>query len=210
MGWFLSALVHEMGHSASAWLMGMPAFPAIRLDGHAAAIHGAQMPLLCGLILGVAAATAWKLPVRAWRYGALAALAIGYPLLAFTSAKELLFLLSGHLGEMVFAGIFLWRALVQGFTGSRFERVLYATLGWYFVGKNVGLTLGLARSDAAREHYAANGSFGLTNDYIRAAEDVLGWPLESLALAMTLPALVVPPLALWLGRVAERAWRGAS
>src|SRR5262245_9034805 len=32
MAWFLSALVHEMGHAAFAWLCGMPAFPAIALD----------------------------------------------------------------------------------------------------------------------------------------------------------------------------------
>jgi hypothetical protein len=39
MGWFLTSLVHEMGHCVAAWLFGSPAYPAIRIDGHAAAIH---------------------------------------------------------------------------------------------------------------------------------------------------------------------------
>ena len=59
MGWFLASLVHEMGHAGFAWACGMPAFPAIALDGHAAAMHGEQSPALVILIALALSAVAW-------------------------------------------------------------------------------------------------------------------------------------------------------
>src|SRR5688572_33193137 len=40
VGWLLTSLFHETGHAGLSWLLGAPAVPAIRIDGHAAAMHG--------------------------------------------------------------------------------------------------------------------------------------------------------------------------
>lgn len=205
MGWFLSSLVHEMAHAGFAWLCGMPAVPAISPVGHAAAVHGEQHLLLVALVVGGLAYAAWRFLEGYWRWIAMVLVAVIYPAIALTSAKELLHLLAGHAGELAFATLALWKALDGGFTDSKLERALYGTVGWYLAGKNVILCIGLMTSASARVHYASNGSFGLTNDYIRAAEDVLGWRLESVALLMLVASVATIPAAILLWRASRRA-----
>ena len=73
-------------------------------------------------------------------------------------------------------------------------------LGWYFVGKNAVLAAGLLFSDQARATYDSNGSFGLENDYIRLARDVLHVPLSAVAGGMLLAAGAAVVAAVLLGR----------
>ncbi|MBL8859583.1 MAG: hypothetical protein JNL28_13835 [Planctomycetes bacterium] len=200
MGWFIASLVHEMGHAAMAWLCGMPAIPAISPAGHAAAVHAEQQPLLVAMIGCGLAWAAWRFLNGPWRFVAIALAAVLYPLLAFTHAKDFFHLVAGHGTELTFAALCLWKTLDGGFTSSRLERALYGTLGWFLLGRNVHLCLGLMRNASARAEYHSNGSFGFTNDYIRVAEDVLSWRLESVALLMLLAALLVVPAAIGFWR----------
>jgi hypothetical protein len=204
MGWFLASLVHEMGHSAVAWLFGMPAFPAISLEGHAAAVHSDQSLFLALLVWAALATAAWRFLAGRARWIAIGIVAVLYPALAFTRAGECLQLLAGHGGELAFATLALWKTLDGGFTESRLERGLYGTVGWYLLGKNVILCGGLLLSSSSREGYAENGSFGLTNDMIRVAEDVLGWRLQSVALLVLVASLGALPAAISLWRVSSR------
>lgn len=206
MGWFLASLVHEMGHAALAWLCGMPAIPAISLAGHAAAVHGEQSRLLALSVSFALAALAWTRLAGRARVLALAALVLGYPALAFTALRDVVHLLAGHGAELLFATLCLWKTLDGGFTDSRAERVLYGTVGWMLLGKNLGLCWGLMHSAAARSDYRSSGSFGLTNDYLRVAEQ-LGWPLPAVAFAMLVASALVLPAALALWR---RSSRGSS
>jgi hypothetical protein len=130
------------------------------------------------------------------------ALATGlYLAVAFTPLRETLFLFAGHVGELTFASVFLWRCATGGFTSSGVERVLYGTLGWYLVGRNLVLFVGLMSSLSARAQYAENGSFGLENDLLR-----LDLPLPLAAFGMALLAVSVAPLVLLaVARAAERA-----
>jgi hypothetical protein len=205
MGWFLASLVHEMGHSALAWACGMPSIPVLSPAGHAAAVHGEQMPVLVLALLALAVQQLARLLEGTRRIVAIASFLAVYGLVAFTPLRELLFLLAGHGGELAFATLCLWKALDGGFTDSRAERLAYAVLGWFLLGKNLWLFVGLATSDASRAHYADNGSFGLTNDLMRVAEDVLGWRLESVALLAIPCALAVLPAAFALWRRSRRA-----
>ncbi len=204
MAWFLAALVHEMGHAALAWLCGMPSLPAISLAGHAAAVHGPPLPLLALAITGALAALAWTRLAGGARAVGLALALVVQPALAFTPLRELAHLLAGHGAEIAFAALCLWRALDGGFTRSRLERALYGALGWMLLGRNASLCLGLMRSAAARAEYRSNGSFGLTNDYLRAAS-FLGWTLPSVALVMLLATLLALPAALGLWRLSRAA-----
>jgi hypothetical protein len=209
MGWFLASLVHEMGHAAFAWLCGMPAVPAISLAGHAAAVHSEQSYFLAVLVLLGLGAGAWHVFTGRVRWIALALIAVIYPAIAFTGAKDFFHLIAGHGAELLFAALCLWKTLDGGFTESRTERGLYGTVGWYLLGKNLSLCFGLMRSADARAEYNDNGSFGLTNDYIRVAEDVLGCPLERVALMMLVAGLFVLPAAM-LGWRLSRAMRRAG
>jgi hypothetical protein len=200
MGWFLAALVHEMGHSAVAWLCGMPSFPAISLAGHSAAVHQDQSKFLVALIACALGGAAWKFLAGHWRFVAIGIVAVVYPTIALTGVKEFFFLAGGHGTELLFATLCLWKALDGGFTESRLERALYGTVGWYLLGKNALMCIGLARSAAARAEYQSNGSFGLTNDYIRLAEDVLHWRLESVAILMLAAGILVLPAAIGFWR----------
>jgi hypothetical protein len=205
MGWFIASLVHEMGHAAMAWTFGMPSIPAISLAGHAAAVHGEQQVFLVAMVILALAMGAWKWLEGAPRWIALALVLVVHPLLAFTSGKDFLFLLAGHGGELVFAILALWKALDGGFTDSKLERALYGTVGWFLVGKNVFLCFGLMTSASARAHYDENGSFGLTNDYLRLAHDSIGCSLEAVAALMLLASVLTVPAAILLWRLRLRA-----
>ena len=200
MGWFLSALTHEMGHSVVGWFFGVPSFPAIRLDGHAVAVSTDQKVWMASMVMGLLVFGATRLSDRRLRNTCIGVVAVAYPLLAFTPIHELFILLGGHGGELAFACIAFWRAITGGFTSSNGERALYATVAWFLVADNLVLSLGLVFSAAARAHYATNGSFGLTNDYLRVANDVLGMPLPLVAFGMTLLALGTLPLAFGIAR----------
>ena len=128
-----------------------------------------------------------------------------HTLLCFTPAREVLHLAAGHLAEFGFACMCLFRALSGGYTDSRAERGLWGMLGWYLLGRNLWLCWGLVSSSGARALYHSNGSFGLTNDYIRLADDALGWQLQTVAGVMLFAGLLVLPGALVLWRAYVRA-----
>ena len=94
----------------------------------------------------------------------------------------------------------LSRALTGGFTSSSGERALYGVLGWALLARNVRLAFGIATSAAARAEYRANVSFGVPNDYVRVAEDLLECSLASVGVGMTLLGVAALPLVFWLAR----------
>ena len=200
VGWFLSALFHETGHAAVGWALGCPSIPAVSIAGEAAAVHGDQKLFLCVFWMACLAGLAWANRAQRSRLVLFGAALLAYPVLAFTGAREALFLAGGHLGELVFATVFLVQATAGGFTDSPAERAAHSMLGWYFVGNNAWLCRGLLWSDQARATYASNGSFGLENDYARLARDVLHVPLSAVAGGMLLLALATVPIAVVLGR----------
>jgi hypothetical protein len=91
-----------------------------------------------------------------------------------------------------YMGLFLWRCLDGEACHHDGERAAYGMVRWYLCGQNVILSFGLAFSQSARLDYAGSGSFGLTNDYIRLADNVLGVSLESVGLFTGVLAVLVP------------------
>jgi hypothetical protein len=199
MGWFLSALVHEIGHSIAGWFLGCPAYPAIRLDGHAAAFHQPQVLFICLLVWAGLGATAWRFRGQKLVPWLLYPAILLYPAFAFTGAREILHLLAGHLAELIFATIFFWRALTGGFVRKEAERPLYAAWAWLLLGRCVILFAGLAFTETGRRAYASGGSFGLVNDLLRVAGH-LETGLPAVAIPMLLLSLLPLPLAFLLAR----------
>ncbi len=205
MGWFLGSLFHETGHAAMGWLLGCPTVPAIRIDGHAAAIHGEPSMLLRGMVMVALAALLVRFRARPVGRVALGLALLCYPAIAYTETREVAFLVAGHLGEAGFATVLLLQALDGGFSGTPEERATHSMVGWYLVGRNVSLCGGLVFQSAARSAYAESGSFGLVNDYLRLARH-FGIGLEPIALVMLVVAVLPVPLAILLE--ARRGLRG--
>jgi len=205
-GWFMGALVHELGHTVAALYVGCLALPAISLAGHAAAFHAGQKKAAALLIwAGLAGLAVWSRRDRR-ALAVFAVLAATYPVLAFTGFRDVFHLVAGHLGELVFAAVFFWRALVGGFVHQEGERPLYAMLGWFWMGGNAFLFSSLTASEASRQWYRAHGSFGLQNDFVRLA-GIWGVPLETVTAPMILVSCLPLPAALlmfWFVRREEK------
>jgi len=193
-GWFLGALFHESGHTVAGLAFGLPSFPTISLAGHAATMHGEQLVAMVWLLCAALATITWTLRHRPFVCATLAIATVAYPVLAFSSRIDTVFLLGGHLGELGFATLCLHRAITGGFTHSNAERAAYSVLGWFLVGSNVALCAGLAFSPSARAWYHSSGSYGLANDYVRLADRWDG-TLAGVGLLMmivsTVPAVAV-------------------
>ncbi len=198
--WILVSIIHELGHTAFAWFVGCPAVPVLNVltHGEAATIHLQQLPwgpwvIWAGLIYLVWCA--WRMPGRPWVIHA-ALIAALYPAVAFHEHwRELAHVMAGHLGELLFAAICLWRARTGLFVHHSPERAAYACVGWYFIFNAIWLELGLAFFPSVRQWYENARSYGIANDYERA-----GWmtssSMERVAIVMFVLTLLIIPATL--------------
>ncbi|MEK6246872.1 MAG: hypothetical protein N2C12_01750, partial [Planctomycetales bacterium] len=207
VGWVLSAVIHEAGHTLFGLAVGSPALPAISLQGHAQTIIGTPILLWSLIVWGTLVWLAWLLFnyfSTKWLQAAAISIPLIYPLLAFHGPTRLaVTLLSGHLCELIVGGIFLWRARTGLFTEDGIERLLYACLGWYLIFSNAYLCYGIAFDKSIRTWYSTSGSFDQTNDYIRVARDALNLSLNTVVLSMlgaAVAAAVIPFLVSTNGR----------
>jgi hypothetical protein len=191
MGWFLTSLVHETGHTAAAWLAACPAFPAISLAGHAAAVHRDPVPTLRVLYAAGFLAWGWAWRASPRRLAVVASAALLWVLLTLTSAREAFFLGAGHLGELAFALYALVQATSGGFSGTIAERCAHAGVGLYLVGRDLRLGWGIRQDAGARAAYVGNGSFGLENDLVRLARDEFHVSLATMGGLLTASAVLV-------------------
>jgi len=200
--WVLVSAIHEMGHTTFAWCSGSPAVPVLDIfsgsGGHAATFRYEPIAALqwaaWALIIALAVRT-WtqQSPLR-W----CAALSVViYPVMTWEPhARELGQVLAGHIAELVFASICLWRARTGRSTAGFAERATYGCVGWYFLFNAAWLQLGLTFVPSVRTWYEGARSYGIANDYLRAA-DALHAPLGAVALLMfvlTLAAGTMPLL----------------
>lgn len=210
IGWFLGALVHELGHTAMAWFLGCPAIPSLSLGGEAATVHFepyVMLQVVVALAIGAGVQRHFSARLGQAVAGVAAAGCTGlYGLIVWTGATEALHLLGGHLGELVIGSMFLFRCGTGVATAHAVERGLAGTLGTYLVGRNLGLSAGLAFSESARLDYAGNRSFGIENDYVRLAADS-GLSLAGIGFVMSLTALGFWAAA-WLLSMVWRSARG--
>ncbi len=207
LGWFfpfrvmgegISFFVHELGHTFVAWFFGCTALPAIVMTvvfeqnrGVAALVWGG----LVFLAVRYRRAPRWNL--------VFAAVALLYPLLAFTKAHVTAFDLGGHLAEAAFAS-WAFRRVARS-ERPEWERVVWAFFAFYLVARNVKLFGGVAFSAAARTDYLTVAITG-QNDLVKVAATT-GVALTTLAFLVTLLFLAVPlgALALSFRRPAAEA-----
>lgn len=199
---YLVILIHELGHALVYWCFGYPAVPAFDfVHGGGVAIHQDRNLLLLLAVWAGLGALAWsrrRNPPALKLFGGLAALHV---LLVVTGADAWIGVAGGHLFELLFAGLFLYRAATGSAVKVPAERPLYAACGFFLLFQVLALAGRLVTDAAARADYRASKGGALAMDLDRLAAELLGVPLALVAGLLLLAALATPLLTwLWLRR----------
>jgi len=129
---FLTTLVHECGHAACAWLMGMPSIPSVSMAGGGVTMWQEQSKGLAVAVwigIGALACAARRVKVP---FVALCVVALVYPFVAFTKGKDVFAIFGGVLFEV--GGAAACFTVCLGAKLERpFERPLYAVWGWWML-----------------------------------------------------------------------------
>ena len=202
---FLATLVHETGHAVFAWLMGMPAVPAVGLFGGGATSVLPQILLLNGAILAGLGWLAWqRRGERLWLVAIMAAMGV-YASLALTGGARNLVTAGGVLFEIGGAvACFYWVLAAPRSVGL--ERPLYALWGWWMLLNRLSETWLMLRD---RSYWDANViakaglGEGLVNDLPKLCDALNLSPTTVLA-AVVFLCLSAVPIAFGLGRLKHR------
>jgi hypothetical protein len=203
---FLTTLVHEIGHCACAWFMGMPSIPGVSILGGGITVWQEQKLPICLAWMAAIGWLGWR--GRENKTSVVAAAAAGalYALLAFTSAREFLPVAGGVLFEIGGAAACFFVALGTPLKRP-FERPLYALWGWWML-LNRGTETVLMLKDRsywnASTVYESGLAAGLTND-LEVIREKLGTAPEPMLKFVLVLCVLCLPAAIGV-RWAVRQW----
>ena len=158
-------------------------------------IHQGRSPGLTILIYVGFAALAYVLRHSASYLLAFAAWVVAYTLAAFTPVHEAIEVAMGHGSELIFAGIFLYRALDGRACRVPAERPLYAFCAIFILLSDVAFALGLLTSPSKVADYEDAKGGGHWMDFSRLAEEYLHVDLQAVAFFFLLACVLVPVAA---------------
>ncbi|AFY62323.1 hypothetical protein [Synechococcus sp. PCC 6312] len=197
----LITLVHELGHAACGWVFGYPAIPSFDfIYGGGITIHGSRWSLLLWAIYGGLGYLAWL-----YRHNRLTLICLGiftmlYTVSAFSPIHQALFVAMGHGFELLFAGIFLYRAL-SGF-GCRYplERPLYAMAGLFIIFYDLRFAWRLIFDPIEQAVYREGKGGLLDHDFIRLSQEFFQVDLAIVVGLFWWLVLLTPVFIVWLYR----------
>ncbi len=198
---YMVVLVHELGHAGAGWVFGFPSIPAFDFQyGGGVTSHMSRSNLLAGAVfVGLAglAIGQREIPKQSMGFGFAAAF---YAASIWMGWDQILILAMGHGLELIFAGLFVYRAATGSGCRLEAERPLYGWLGFHIVFHDLAFAWGLASSTAARAQYGAAKGGGHWMDFSRLAQDIFLVPLETIALSFLMLTLLPIPVALILAQ----------
>lgn len=198
----LITLVHELGHTIAAWAFGIPAIPAFDfVYGGGVTIHQGRSGGLMILIYTAFAVVAYWLRAERGYLIAFTVWVAAYTLAAFTPVHEAIEVAMGHGSELIFAGIFLYRALDGRACRVPAERPLYAFCAFFILLCDVVFAVGLLTSAGRVADYEEAKGGGHWMDFSRLAEEFLHVDLQAVAFFFLLACVVVPVFAVWAQRI---------
>lgn len=201
VGYFV-VLVHEIGHALAGWLFGYPSLPAFDFSyGGGVTLHQAQQPWIVAAVYVLLVACAWVFRANRSSLGLVLTTILLYSALVFTRASDVAMIAMGHGAELIFAALFLHRALSGNACHHAAERVAYAWIGFHIVFHDLRFAFGLLTNGFEREMYAAAKGGGHWMDFSRLANEYFGVSLETVAGLFFFLCLLPPALALaasWL------------
>lgn len=189
----LITLVHELGHTIAAWAFGIPAIPAFDFvyGGGVTIQQGRSTGLIILIYLGFAALGYWLRAERGYLI-ALCAWVVAYTLAAFTSVHEAFEIAMGHGSELIFAGVFLYRALTGDACRVAGERPLYAFCAFFILLSDAAFAISLLTSRANVLDYEDAKGGGHWMDFSRLAEDYLHVQLQAVVFLFLVAVALVP------------------
>jgi hypothetical protein len=193
----LLIIFHELGHAACGWTFGYPGFPAFDLRyGGGVTAYQSQSWILLGLIQASLVWCIWML----WRnprgrFLAFCLLGV-HAIFAYSYLHRALFSLAGHGGELLLAGIFLYRGLSGVGLAHEYERPLSICIGSYVVLRGMSLAWNLMYSPIAIMRYQNAKGGGHWMDFSRLAEKYFHVPLEAVAGGFLFACLMTPVVVL--------------
>lgn len=192
---YLITLVHELGHTIFGLIFGYFSVPAFDfVYGGGVTIHTDQS---MGSLIFVYLFLGWLLYFyrrnRLTIFIILGVLLL-YSLAAFTSAHQVVILFMGHGTELVFAGIFLYRALSGSSVVVSAERPLYAFLAFFIFFKDFRFAYDLMYSPVFQAEYAAAKGGGHWMDFSRIAREFFHVELSTVAGFFLFICVVTPVL----------------
>ncbi len=201
VGYFV-VLVHELGHALTGWLFGYPSIPAFDFTyGGGVTSHQEQMPLLLLALYGGFAFLLWIFRANRVSLGLVAGVALVYTVLLLTPGADIAMIAMGHGAELIFAALFIHRAVSGRACHHAAERPLYAWIGFHIVFHDLRFAFGLVTNAFQREMYGAAKGGGHWMDFSRLADEYFGCSLEVVAGAFFLLCLLPPvlgPAMSWL------------
>jgi len=178
----MKTLIHELGHAFAGWGFGVPSIPAFDFTyGGGVTIHQDPSPVVLALIY---AAFAYLLFLYRRKPRSLALIgAIGTAHIASmaTGLDEPITIAMGHGFELLFAGIFFYRALSGFACVHAVERPLYAFLGFLITFDNMRFAYRLIYSHEHRWMYENAKGGGHWMDFDRLAREFLLVDLSAIA-----------------------------
>ncbi|MCC6742006.1 MAG: hypothetical protein IT452_23500 [Planctomycetia bacterium] len=202
---FLTTLVHEIGHCACAWFMGMPSIPGVSILGGGITVWQEQKLPICLAWLAAIGWLGWRFRETRAAVAAASAGGVVYALLAFTAAREFLPVAGGVLFEIGGAAACFYVATAPALR-REFERPLYALWGWWMLLNRGAETVLMLRDRAywnANTVYESGLAAGLTND-LEVIRDRLGTAPEPMLKVVLLLCILALPAALAARVLAKR------
>ena len=189
----LITLVHELGHAVAAWAFGTPALPAFDFvyGGGVTVNQGRSSGLMILIYLAFAAVAYWLRENRGYLI-ALAVWVCAYTLVAFTPLHEAIEIAMGHGSELIFAGIFLYRALTGSACRVSGERPLYAFCAFFILLSDAAFALSLLTSAARVADYEDAKGGGHWMDFSRLADDYVHVDLQAVVFVFLIAVVLVP------------------
>ncbi len=196
---YLLVLLHEFGHAFWGWLFGYFCVPAFtgQYGGGVTSINDNQNILI---IIGVYFIFAFFFYLNRNNIKGilvLCALTLVYSLCAFTHVHNLIVIFMGHGSELIFAGIFFYRAISGRSIVKGAEQPLYAFAGFYIEFNNIKFAWKVIRNPVDRIMYDTDALAGHANDFSVIAKDYLHIRLETVFIFF-LCCTALPPILAFL------------
>lgn len=205
---YLVIIIHELGHTVAGWLMGYPSIPALDFvyGGGITWQLSQRWALIPLLIYGGLGWLSYYFRRNRLTVITLSVVAFVYTVIYFTRFSQLVMIAMGHGLELLFMGIFLYRAFT-GWSGQQpGERSLYGILGFFILFYNLNFTRQLLFDPVMRELYFMGKGDVLDHDFVRIAREFLQVNLSLVVVLFGLLCLLIPLVTWGLYRY-QNYWR---
>ena len=192
----LSTIIHELGHALAAWSYGYQAVPAFDFGeggGVTMIPEERSMAIVAGVYL-LFAVLLWRVRKHAPTVLALIVAAVIHSWIMWSPWHEGVIIGMGHGMELVFAAIFLYRAMTGTTLLQADERPAYAMVGFLILLDRASFFYRLSTDRELQEWYL-EGKASADNDLVRIADSFWNTSVPHMAQLFMLACVAMPFVA---------------